>query len=186
LQLPELTTTERDAVVSPNDGMKIYNTTLGEEQTYNGSSWSSASDNSFFDLSDVDDTGIADGDLFEYNSISGNMEVVSTVTFDSWQNTNEANLIANGQLSTIISAGYKIDTIIIKETSGNAAGNISLGTVASGTQIVNAATVGANAVVDATLVDDFFSDTADTNIYISSSAWGSGIIQVYFTFKKVI
>lgn len=43
LQLPELTTTERDAVVSPNAGMKIWNTTTSTEQTYDGTSWRTVS-----------------------------------------------------------------------------------------------------------------------------------------------
>ena len=37
-QLPELTTVARDLFV-PNAGMKIWNTTVGAEQTYNGVSW---------------------------------------------------------------------------------------------------------------------------------------------------
>ncbi len=36
---PTLTTTERDAIPSPNTSMKIYNSTVGEFQKYNGVSW---------------------------------------------------------------------------------------------------------------------------------------------------
>ena len=38
-RLPNLTTVARDALVAPQNGMKIYNTTLGEEQSYNGGTW---------------------------------------------------------------------------------------------------------------------------------------------------
>lgn len=40
-RLPNLTTTERDALVSPQNGMKIYNTTAGEEQIFDGGVWQS-------------------------------------------------------------------------------------------------------------------------------------------------
>lgn len=39
LRLPNLTEAQRDALASPANGMKIYNTTAGEEQVYNGGSW---------------------------------------------------------------------------------------------------------------------------------------------------
>lgn len=135
---------------------------------------------------DFDNTGQAAGDLIARNATNDGFETAPTAILDVQLNSTEANITANGQLSNILLAGYEIDTIILKETSGNAAGNISIGTAALGTQIVNAVTVGASAVIDATLGTKFFSDVNDTDLYISSSAWGSGVIQVYFTFKKVI
>jgi hypothetical protein len=39
LRLPNLTEAQRDALASPANGMKIFNTTAGEEQVYNGGSW---------------------------------------------------------------------------------------------------------------------------------------------------
>ncbi len=39
LGLPQLTTTQRDALVSPQSGWKIQNTTTGTEQTYEGGVW---------------------------------------------------------------------------------------------------------------------------------------------------
>lgn len=39
LQTPELTTTQRDAVASPNEGMIIFNTTLGAYQIYQDAAW---------------------------------------------------------------------------------------------------------------------------------------------------
>jgi len=38
-RLPNLTEVQRDALASPANGMKIYNTTAGEEQVYNGGTW---------------------------------------------------------------------------------------------------------------------------------------------------
>ena len=37
--IPQLTTVERDALVSPVGGTLIYNTDIGVNQTYNGSTW---------------------------------------------------------------------------------------------------------------------------------------------------
>jgi len=36
---PRMTTTQRDAIVTPATGLKIYNTTLGTTDTYDGASW---------------------------------------------------------------------------------------------------------------------------------------------------
>jgi len=41
LQIPELTTTERDAIVTPNDGVVIFNTTTSQLEIYDASAWSS-------------------------------------------------------------------------------------------------------------------------------------------------
>lgn len=39
LQIPELTTAERDAIIAPNAGMVVYNTTIGVLEYYTGSEW---------------------------------------------------------------------------------------------------------------------------------------------------
>jgi len=36
---PRMTTTQRDAIVTPATGLKIYNTTLGTTDTYDGATW---------------------------------------------------------------------------------------------------------------------------------------------------
>ena len=46
LQFPSLTTVERDAIVSPVNGMKIFNTTTGIFNRYEGGVWG-------VDISDV-------------------------------------------------------------------------------------------------------------------------------------
>lgn len=85
---------------------------------------------------------------------------------------------------TSIPAGYCIDSIVIKETSSNNAGNISIGTAASGTQIVNAQTVNADDEVFCTLGTRFFSTTSTQSIYISSSSWGSGVVTVKIFIRR--
>jgi len=39
LSVPQLTTLERDALVSPAEGTEIYNTDTSELEVYNGISW---------------------------------------------------------------------------------------------------------------------------------------------------
>lgn len=171
-----------DVLISTYTGIADYKLKVNSGET-----GVEAYDDLLNNINDVDTTGKSDGDLLEYNSTSGNWEVTPTATFGQITNSLEANLSANGQLSTIIPAGYKIDTITVTETAGNAAGNISIGTSALGTQVVNAFTVGASSDLDMTLVSggEYQSRTTDTDLYVSSSAWGTGVITLYFTFKKV-
>lgn len=51
IRLINLTTAERDLIVSPGAGAKIWNTTTGTEQAYNGSAWADVGGGA----SDVDD-----------------------------------------------------------------------------------------------------------------------------------
>ena len=134
---------------------------------------------------DIDPTGKQDGDALTYNGTSEKIEPTTTATFDNLQNTVEANLNADGQLSTILQAGYRIDTITVSENNSAAAGNISIGSTALGNDIVNAETVGADADFEFTILKNYFSRVNDTDLYISSSAWGSGSVTLYFTFKKL-
>lgn len=39
LQLPSMSTAERDAIAAPTDGMAIYNTTTGQVQAREGGAW---------------------------------------------------------------------------------------------------------------------------------------------------
>lgn len=39
LTIPALTTTQKNAIVSPNTGALVYDTTLGKLCVYNGSAW---------------------------------------------------------------------------------------------------------------------------------------------------
>jgi len=182
-------------VIKNNTGTSLTARTNLTVKT-NGIGTEAAVDNSGADSTDIsmrvlsavdtNPTGIADGDLLKYDLASTTIIPQSVAPFMMILNESEANLAANGILTTYLLAGYKIDTIIIKNQTANAAGNISIGTSAAGTQIVNAATVGASAVVDCTLVEDFFSDVNDTDLYISSSTWGTGVVTVYFTFKRII
>lgn len=143
----------------------------------------------FFEVAlDVDPTGKADGDVWGYNQATGKTEPVSTTPQNFYLNNVEANLTADAQLSIILTAGYKIDTIILKETAGNAVtGGIDIGSTTSGNDIVSAEAVSASSENDATIIKPFFSTTTDTDLYISAAtAWNNADITVYITLKKVI
>lgn len=62
LELPILTTTQRDALTASN-GMIIYNSTLAEAQHYQAGAWKS-----FTELADVVLAGFAEGDVLYVNS----------------------------------------------------------------------------------------------------------------------
>ena len=137
-------------------------------------------------LNDYDATGEQAGSVIVRNAADDGYESEQTAFNDDFSRSVEVDLSSNQQLSTIIPDGYRIDTVIVKETSSNAAGNVSLGTSSAGIDIVNAFTVGADEDSIMTLAGDYFSSVNDTDVYVSSSAWGSGVIDLYFTFKKVI
>lgn len=81
---------------------------------------------------------------------------------------------------------YRITSIIAEETVSFNAGNISIGLSVSTNEIVNSETVNADDVIDLPLGQKFFSLVSDTDIYISSTAFGSGQITLYFKFEKVV
>lgn len=85
---------------------------------------------------------------------------------------------------TVIPANYRIVSIVFEEITGSSAGNISVATITGGTDIVNSESVGANSLVDATLVTTIFSTKTSQLIYIESSSWGSGVINIHIRLEK--
>jgi hypothetical protein len=84
-------------------------------------------------------------------------------------------------LTDAIPAGMRITSIVIFNTTANAVtGGIKIGTTAGGTEVVVAEAVGANALVDATLVKKIFSTTAFTTLYIDAvTAWNNASLNIY-------
>jgi hypothetical protein len=136
---------------------------------------------------DVDMTGVINGDIISYNSTTQKYEPQNIVAYDDILRNSELNISSNTLLSTIIPQGYKLTQVWYEETSNNAAGNVSLGTSSLGNNIVNAQTIGANAEGEAVLVaGNLGSLTQDTSIYVSSSAWGSGVVTLHFVMIKIL
>ena len=137
-------------------------------------------------LNDYDATGEAAGYVLSVNSAASGYTTQAVAPFTDILRSSEANISADGLLSTYLLAGYRFDTILIQEKSGNAAGNISLGSTSGGTDIISGSTITANADTIVNVITPYFSSVNDTNIYISSSSWGSGVVQLNFTVKRVI
>lgn len=97
----------------------------------------------------------------------------------------ETNITSNKKLDFVINNGYKIQDIIIKENNGLSANDINIGSISEGNDIVNANTVGANALVDCLISKNIFSLTSNTNAYISSNNWNGSSITIYMTIRKV-
>jgi len=137
---------------------------------------------------DVDMTGVQDADVVNYNLLTEKFEPISSKVFDEILHSVEANISADGQLSSIIPAGYVLSAVVITENSSNAAGSISIGLSSGTNEIVNAQSVLADDDIKAILTDTngyYKSMVNDTDLFISSTAWGSSSITVYFTMIKI-
>ena len=96
---------------------------------------------------------------------------------------------ANGTYE--VPAGYKIDSIVIHNTTANAiTGGLRIGTAGGGAQVVTAQTVGANAllqIADAAVLLKVFSLSAVQTLYLEAvTAWNNASINVYFKLSKLI
>jgi len=139
----------------------------------------------FGDESNVDNTNQVEGSAKVWDSVNSVYTDQEQEEFDDSIRLIETNLQANGQLNVYVPAGYRIVHIFVLETASAAAGNISIGTAASGTQVVNAYTVGSDADEEMTLVAGYFSATSDQDLYVSSSAWGSGVVDIMIKCEKI-
>ncbi len=93
--------------------------------------------------------------------------------------------IATGTTNFVIGnlpAGAYIQKVIWNNTTANAAGNVALGSTASGVDIVAAVACGANCLSDTTIAKTTFSTSAATSLNLSSTAWGSANLTVTVIF----
>ena len=119
---------------------------------------------------------LSDG-LFSFGS-GGSASILSV---------NVQNISTNSQLGLdIIPSGWAILKIIVSETGGiGDAGDISIGSTSNGFDVVNGETVLAGQTISCGVGTDFFSLVSPQNLYISSTAWGSGIVTVYILIAKI-
>ena len=74
----------------------------------------------------------------------------------------------------VLPAGAYLQSIIIDNTTANAAGSIAIGsTTPAGADIVAAVVCAANCLINTTLLKTAISATVATPIYVSSTAWGT-------------
>ena len=90
-------------------------------------------------------------------------------------------------LTDVIPAGYRIKSIVVEETAGNAiTGGLKIGTSAGGTQVVNGQAVGANALVDCALGTVIFSISAAQTLYVEDvTSWNSASIDLWIQLERV-
>ncbi|MEE9465584.1 MAG: LamG-like jellyroll fold domain-containing protein [Candidatus Neomarinimicrobiota bacterium] len=96
-------------------------------------------------------------------------------------------ITGDSTLGGVIPAGYRISSIIIQETAGNAiTGGLKIGSSAGGTDVVNGQAVGANALVDCALGSRLFSLTAAQSLYVEDvTAWNGASIDLYLEIEKI-
>lgn len=103
--IPRMTTTQRDAISTPTEGLEIYNTTTHSKNFYNGSSWQSLSSGggSTQSIQDVFNQSIADADSpvldLGLNSFNTNADDGSGNTLSSYTAYYGFNLLANSDSS---------------------------------------------------------------------------------------
>ena len=132
-------------------------------------------------------SNLQEGDMLSYDSTTGKFINVAAEEYDELIRISQTNISGNTQLNDYVSAGYAIDFCVIKETSGNSAGNVSLGLVQTGsTEIIDNFSVTANYNGEIPLGQLYFSDTVNTDLYISSDNWGTGKINIYLLLKRII
>jgi hypothetical protein len=90
-----------------------------------------------------------------------------------------------------VPAGYAIEAITIRNTTGNAVtGGIKIGTTAGGTDVVAAQAVGANSLVtvaDAAILKRYFSATLETTLYFEDvTAWNSASLEVAVVVRPAV
>ncbi len=90
-------------------------------------------------------------------------------------------------LTDVLPAGYRIKSIVVEETAGNAiTGGLKIGTSAGGTQVVNGQAVGANALVDCAPGTVIFSISAAQTLYVEDvTSWNSASIDLWIQMERV-
>ena len=131
-------------------------------------------------------SGLIDNDIIRFDATLQKFVNVAASEYDGLLRISDTNISSDKQLTIIIPAGYVIDECIIVETSGYTAGNISLGTSVGTTEIINNYTINANDDKIVPIGQQYFSSVNTTNLYISSTAWGDGIINIYLLIKKIL
>ncbi|MCK4578031.1 MAG: hypothetical protein KAU50_04530, partial [Candidatus Marinimicrobia bacterium] len=96
-------------------------------------------------------------------------------------------IAADTSLTDVVPAGYRIDSIVLKETAGNAiTGGLKIGTAAGGTDVVNGQAVAANALVDCTLALAVFSLTTAQSLYVADvTSWNGASIDLYLAMTRM-
>jgi hypothetical protein len=112
--------------------------------------------------------------IFTVNAVNGSTMNISTTDID-----------ANGLITTI-PPGYMLEFLVFSETSTapGTAVTINIGTTAGDDDILSAYAIGANELITMS-IGTIFSMTATQQIYVSSSAWTTAILDIYILLRKI-
>jgi hypothetical protein len=112
--------------------------------------------------------------IFTVNAVNGYTMNISTTDID-----------ANGLITTI-PPGYMLEFLVFSETSTapGTAVTINIGTTAGDDDILSAYAIGANELITMS-IGTIFSMTATQQIYVSSSAWTTAILDIYILLRKI-
>ena len=94
-------------------------------------------------------------------------------------------ITGNTSLGILVPAGYRINSIILAETSGATGVDINIGTGSTGSD-VSSDLVAAGSVADLAIAQSFFSVYFNQELFISSGDWGNSIVNVYLKTERVI
>ena len=128
---PRLTTTQRDAIVSPATGLQIFNTTTVQDEFYNGSVWGAiggsipAGSNTQIQYNNSGTFGADSG--FTWNGTLLGLNTGGSITLTT-VNSGSIQTGGNITITTGDSTGDECDGGIVTLTSGNSSATFSNGT----------------------------------------------------------
>ncbi|MEL6652354.1 MAG: hypothetical protein AAFQ87_16250 [Bacteroidota bacterium] len=95
------------------------------------------------------------------------------------------NISGNSALSFVIPAGFRLVSMVCEENTGQAAGNIRIGTSSNGDEVVNDISMSANQLEAYSLKKQVFSLISNQTLYISSDNWGGANVSVYARVERI-
>lgn len=111
-------------------------------------------------------------------------------------NSNFSYKAITGNATVTIPKGYSIDQIYIKNTTANAVTGFKLGTTFGGTEVVGSSTItgsfndvledSADTPTALKISKKFFSDTANTTLYLQATTWNSASLDVVLICRRVV
>lgn len=116
-KLPSLTTLDRDGLVSPQDGMLIYNSTSNRLETYVGGEWQRPTDTitNFDDVIGVQVTNPASGELLKY---SGTAWINGSLALDNISDVVISSPEVAGQSLTYNGTNWVNDVLNFSDLNG--------------------------------------------------------------------
>lgn len=124
---PRMTTTQRDAISSPAEGLTVYNTTTDALNIYTGSAWGAVGGaGAIDDLSDVTLTSPASGNVLQYNgsawvNVAASTAMGTTTMVPNWPDAIQCN---NSPAAALMQFAYKDATSAYYKYMANNSGDV--------------------------------------------------------------